>query len=101
MKISVHGFIHAVLADKWEEPHHLSHNFRWNECKDMTSCGYVNVRPFALEFDIADDWNPIPDDIANLRKKQQDILAKAQSEVNEIEHFIGKLSCIEHKPEAA
>lgn len=101
MKIKVDGFIHSSVADQWEKPHHLGHMFKFNECRNMSGCGYVMVRPHTLEIEIDDDWNPIPDDIANLRKKQQEVLAEAQLKVDEIEHFIGKLSCIEYKPEGA
>lgn len=94
MKVTVNGLLH------WERDRLSSKEpvFRIFSC-DMTGTlpNVVMIKPVSVEVEIDDDFNPVPGLIEGLRKHQQEILAKAQVQSNNIEQQIQELLCIEYK----
>lgn len=62
---------------------------------------WVVIREVNLEFDVPDDFDPVPSQIASLKRKKKEIQAETNVKVNNIEEQIQALLAIEHKPEPA
>lgn len=95
MKVKIKGIVH------W-------HKYAWEDAhcyqiydSDMSCCGpeFVPIKEVEVEVEIPDDFDPRPVQVANLRKKRDDIRVKAQEEVNNIDEQIQRLLCLELKPE--
>lgn len=96
MKVTDTVFIHWKKY-AWEE----QGSFRAMDMKMDATPEYVFIREEQITFEVPDDFDPIPDVIANMKAKKQEILADAQVKANNIEEQIQRLLCIEHKPEVA
>ena len=93
--ITINGFIHAKQAKGWEEDNGNcaeGHIFQWWTWDQMD--GYKNVGPLALTFDIADNFNTAPEEIAALEQQRAQVLADAQTKVNHINDAISKLQAL-------
>ena len=55
----------------------------------------MTVGPVTIEFEVPDDFNPIPGQVANLQAKARELKAKFAKDMMEIEDSISKLTCIE------
>ena len=77
--------------------HHNGYNLYVHTHEDMTEYGYVQVMPVAVTFDIPDDWNPVPEEIAALEKQRTKVLAETQEKVNKINVLIGKLQALTYE----
>lgn len=95
MKVTVKGVLH------WHKYTYQEHGDYQIWSNDMSSCGpeYAPIQPVECSFEIPDDFDPVPGQIAALRAKKQEILAETQLKVNNLEEQIQSLLCIEHKPE--
>ena len=78
-------------------PHHNGYDLYVMTNEDMTKYGYVQVMPVAVVFDLPDDWNPAPQEIAVLKKQRAKVLAEAQQEVNKIDDLMGKLEALTYE----
>lgn len=78
-------------------PRHNGYDLYVQSHEDMTEYGYVQVMPVAVVFDMPDDWNPVPQEIAALKKQRAKVLAEAQQEVNKIDDLMGKLEALTYE----
>ncbi len=95
MKVPVKGYVVWRNEESFPEPRFET----WPS--DMSGIGptHIGVVPLELEVEIPDDFDPIPEQVAILRKKKQEVMAQAQQRVNNLEEQIQRLLCIEYKPE--
>jgi UTP-glucose-1-phosphate uridylyltransferase len=97
MKIKVQGLVHWHKYDWDDKPvYQIFPN-------DMSSCGpeYVPIVSQEFEFDIPDDFDPRPTQVAALREHKKKVLEEAQRKANNIEDQIKRLLAIEFKSGAA
>lgn len=66
--------------------------------EDMSEYGYISVKPIMVSFEMPDNWNPVPDEIAILEKQRDKIRAETQVKVNQINDLIGKLQSLPYEP---
>ena len=96
MKITINGFItlrnpKATWGQKYT---FLQSDITGSEYAD----GRVMVRPHAFEVDIADDYDPRPQQVAALVADRVKALAEFGARVTEIDRKIAELQCLELTP---
>ena len=62
---------------------------------DMSSCGYVLVGKQQIEFEVPDDFNPVPIQVAMLEKEKEKAMNEYNERVFRINEQISKLTCLE------
>lgn len=65
----------------------------------MQEYGYVQLFEHDVSFEIPDDFDMTPAEIALLKEAKKAVQAACQKKLDEIDEKIQKLLCIEHKPE--
>lgn len=88
MKVQETGFI-LYKKERWE----TQGKFMFKPWEHPES-GYVTVCPHTIEFEVPDDFNPIPGQVAILEAKAKELKAKFAKDMMEIEDSISKLTCI-------
>ena len=73
-----------------DDPEH----FFLDHSDDMTWLGYVYVCPVTVEFPDPDPAVQLPKHIKGLNDKKRELMAKTQSELNQLDDVIQKLLCI-------
>ena len=86
MKVTESGFI-LYRKYEWEDKGH----FLFAGCE---LDNYITVRPHTIEYEIPDDFNPIPGQVAALEAEKQKLKADFAKRMMEIEDSISKLTCI-------
>ena len=68
----------------------------WNlfSC-DMSEYGHVLVGKQQIEFEVPDDFNPVPIQVAMLEKEKEKAMQEFNERVFRINEQIGKLTCLE------
>ena len=95
-QITVPVFIQAKHSDKWETPNHgeyLLEAFSY-EASRIGDSKRIDVVALSITFDVPEDWNPIPQQIAALEAKRTELLADTQVKINFINDTISKLQCL-------
>ena len=62
---------------------------------DMSSCGYVLVGKQQIEFEVPDDFNPVPVQVAMLQAEKEKAMEEFNLRVARINEQISKLTCLE------
>lgn len=70
-------------------------------CKADENEGRIFIREHAIEVEIADDWDPLPQQVATLQAAKAEALAKYQATVADINERLSKLQALTHDPEVA
>lgn len=65
---------------------------------DMSSCGYVLVGKQPIEFEVPDDFNPVPVQVAMLEAEKEKAMKEFNERVFRINEQISKLQCLEFTP---
>lgn len=94
-KQTVKGFMFMELDsnwahDDWEEKWLP----RWKEFKPDESAKRVFIREMAVEFDVPDDFDPLPRQIAALEAEKREAMAEYQRKVADINERLSKLQAI-------
>lgn len=88
MKVIEKGFI-LYKKCSWDD--RGSYSFKpW----EYTDGGYVTVCPHNNEFEVPDDFDPIPGQVANLNAKALALKAKFAKDMMEVDKEKSKLLCI-------
>ena len=95
MKTKFKAFLMYQKYEWEQEPHFFYSRSDYSEGDPA----YALVREIEVEEDILDDFDPRPQQIANLKAAKAEVLAKAHVQAENIEEQIQRLLCIEHKPE--
>ena len=98
-KVSVPGFICVQKARDWQTPltgQLAGMQVTWSTCDTSILADALLVIPQAQQFDLPDDWDPRPVQIAALQKKQ----AACALLMTEISTQINKLQALEATPTA-
>lgn len=96
--ITLKGFIH-FKHDRWAENH--DNDFSFWRYEDLESNGYVKVCPHEFSFEVPEDFNPVPGQIAALEAKRAKVQREFTETINRINAEIGKLQAIEYEPAEA
>lgn len=62
---------------------------------DMSEYGYVLVGKQQIEFDVPDDFNPVPIQVAMLKAEKEKAMEEFNLRVARINEQISKLTCLE------
>ena len=62
---------------------------------DMSRCGYVLVGKQQIEFEVHDDFNPVPVQVAMLQAEKEKAMEEFNLRVARINEQISKLTCLE------
>ena len=92
--ITINGWIHARQADKWTEPDHDSLVFTFFKYEDLKSQGFAMVTPYAMTFDLPDNFYPNGTFVEALEAKKKELQAEFQKRITEIQSEINKLTAI-------
>lgn len=66
---------------------------------DMSSCGYVLVGKQPIEFEVPDDFNPVPVQVAMLEKEKEKAMKEFNERVFRINEQISKLQALTYSDE--
>ena len=88
MKVQIDGFI-LWKHDSWEP----KGQFFFREW-EMEEHGYVTVRPHSIEFDVPDDFNPVPGQIEVLEKEKAQVRKEFNARIAQLNEHIGKLQAL-------
>ena len=98
MKVSINGYIHAErlgsgfvyagpgIVDK--------HRFTFFVFENMKP-NWVMVCPYTIEFDLPQSWNPIPQELAILKKARDEFSDEAFKKLSAMDIEISKLLSLE------
>ena len=62
---------------------------------DMSSCGYVLIGKQKIEFEVPDNFNPVPIQVAMLEAEKEKAMQEFNERVFRINDQIRKLTCLE------
>lgn len=66
---------------------------------DMSSCGYVLVGKQQIEFEVPDDFNPVPIQVSMLEKEKEKAMEEYNERVFRINEQISKLQALTYSDE--
>lgn len=92
--VAVPGFLYLRNCRWSGEETYGFHTVEMGECENGE---YITIKPFTLEFDIPDDFDPRGKKIEALQAAKQKLMAEFSARCIEIERQIGKLQAIEHE----
>ena len=94
MKVTIKGHIRHTKFS-WEDTSRWSFRPAWGD-DDIPedTADTVTLRAHSFEVDVPEAFNPIPQQVAALKRKMQDIQAKAHLEASKLEEDIQKLLAI-------
>lgn len=90
--IEITGTIH------WKKPMHVGdREYLFTNCDEEVArlCKYNVVTPHSFTVEIPDDFDPIPGQVAAIKKQQQELKAAFAKKMMELEDDLSKLLCIE------
>ena len=90
MKIKIEGHVHW-LKREWHE--NGIFGFANHPMGDIAD--YVDVCPCTVEVEVPDNFDPRASQVAALQRQKQEIMAKFQTRVTQIERQISKLTALE------
>jgi hypothetical protein len=101
-KQTVKGFMFMEFEYDWED-FSIERQWRprWLPFKADDSADRVFIKEMSVEFDIPDDFDPIPKQVAALEAEKREALAEYQSKVASINERLSKLQAITYTPEEA
>ena len=94
MKTTVKTYLYHVQYD-WDDAVH--YKLDSSETMAQASPHWAMIRECHFEVDIPDDFDPVPQKVANLKAAKDEVLAKAHVQAQNIEDQIQRLLCLEHK----
>lgn len=80
---------HGDYEEKWRP--------RWKEYRLDEDENRIYIGEMDVEFDVPDDFNPIPSQVAALEREKADALAQYTKTVGEINDRLSKLLAITHE----
>jgi hypothetical protein len=89
MKHQQEMFVH------WKKDHHGGTGFSFFSF-DMSTCGYVLIGKQVIEFEVPDDFNPVPIQVAMLEAEKEKAMQEFNERVSKINEEISKLTCLEY-----
>lgn len=100
MKFTINGFIQADKAQSYHSRKevYLGHIIRF---RDYESEDGITIQPHALEFDLPDNWSPVPEQVVKLEEKLVQLDAAYVAGRTEIQRQIQTLLAISNCVEAA
>lgn len=93
MKVKVKSNLHYYKSKWADKPSYSLHDGDLSKA----SPDFVVIKAVELEFDIPDDFDPVPKQIESLKAKKQEVMADTQMKLNQLDEQIQRLLCIEHK----
>jgi hypothetical protein len=100
-KQTVKGFMFMEFESDWAHGDYDQKWWpRWKEFKPSDSAERVFIGEMSVEFDVPDDFDPIPKQVAALEAEKREALAEYQSKVASINERLSKLQAITYDPEA-
>ena len=90
--ITLKGFIHAHVKQKWEDPS-APHNFAFFSF-DATASGFLMVAPYEFEYTLPAGWNCVAAEVSMLEAERDRIAAEVQQKLMVISKRIAELQCI-------
>jgi hypothetical protein len=101
-KQTVKGFMFMEYESDWAHGDYCNPKWwaRWREFKPEDSETRIFIREMDVEFDVPDDFDPIPKQVAALEAEKRAALAEYQSKVADINERLSKLQAITYDPEA-
>jgi len=100
-KQTVKGFMFMEYVSDWAHGDYEKKWWpRWIEYKPDDNADRVFIKEMAVEFDVPDDFDPIPKQVAALEAEKRAALAEYQSKVADINERLSKLQAITYDPEA-
>ena len=88
MKVTIDGFI-CWKKESWKKEGEFSF---WGF--EVNSMGYVTVMPHSMEVDVPDNFNPVPDQIAQLEREKAKVRQEFNDRIAQLNEQIGKLQAL-------
>ena len=86
MKKTQEIFVHL---NKYDQDGYILNQF------DMSSCGYVLVNKQIVEFEVPDDFDPVPVQVVMLRAEEAKVRKDFNERIAQIKEELSKLQCLE------
>ena len=90
MQVTINGHI-FLLKRQWQE----KGSFTFADTGMDQFPEYIKVMPHSFTVEVPDDFDPIPGQVAAIKKQQQELKAAFAKKMMELEDDLSKLLCIE------
>ena len=100
--ITAKGFMFMVNECDWASgDYEKKWHPRWKEYQAREMENQIFIRPMDVEFNVPDDFNPLPKQVAAIKAAKAEVLAKYQAAVAELNERLSKLQALTYESEAA